>query len=200
MNRFQKRIMRKGVRRRREARRILRELGWGWRARSWRYRRALRDFQRGWALGRPLAVDGILGPNTKNALKRSYRRHLAGKGTASKDFSYSEFQCKDRARYGRRLRGCRAIHLDHRLVRVLQKARDRMGGPIHVVSGYRCPRYNARIGGARRSQHLYGRAGDVPEQRGLAFWRGCGARGVGLDGRTRLAQHVDVGPKRTWTY
>lgn len=33
--------------------------------------------------------------------------------------------------------------------------------PIVVRSGYRSPRYNAAIGGAKGSQHLYGKAADV---------------------------------------
>lgn len=34
-------------------------------------------------------------------------------------------------------------------------------GPCTVVSGYRHPAYNARIGGAKRSVHMAGRGGGI---------------------------------------
>jgi hypothetical protein len=45
-------------------------------------------------------------------------------------------------------------------VNVLQPARDQFG-PLIVSSGYRCPRLNAVIGGARLSQHMSGEAADI---------------------------------------
>ncbi len=51
---------------------------------------------------------------------------------------------------------------------VLQPARDALGLPIRVLSGYRCPRLNRAVGGARVSDHLFGFAADietVPDQR-----------------------------------
>jgi uncharacterized protein YcbK (DUF882 family) len=45
--------------------------------------------------------------------------------------------------------------------RVLEPLRERFGLCL-VVSGYRHPRYNARVGGARRSVHMGGRAGGIP--------------------------------------
>ncbi len=44
---------------------------------------------------------------------------------------------------------------------VLDPARERLGMPIVVNSGYRCPRHNAEVGGVARSQHLVGEAADV---------------------------------------
>ena len=70
---------------------------------------------------------------------------------------------------------------------------------LRIVSGYRCPEHNARIGGASRSQHLYATAADieprVPLDRVKAMkgfsgigwsWYGRGIR------RRRLVRHVDV--------
>ncbi len=34
-------------------------------------------------------------------------------------------------------------------------------GPIHINSGYRCPAYNEKIGGAPLSQHKKGTAADI---------------------------------------
>ena len=43
----------------------------------------------------------------------------------------------------------------------LQVLRDHIGKPIRVISGYRSPKYNRRIGGARRSQHMLAKAADI---------------------------------------
>lgn len=43
---------------------------------------------------------------------------------------------------------------------VLQPIRDAWGQPIIVSSGYRCPKLNEKVGGAKNSQHAYGTAVD----------------------------------------
>ena len=43
----------------------------------------------------------------------------------------------------------------------LDLLRDRWGGPLRVVSGFRSDVYNARIGGARLSRHVAGDAVDL---------------------------------------
>ncbi len=44
---------------------------------------------------------------------------------------------------------------------ILQPLRDTLGGPIKISSGYRCPRLNKAIGGAKNSQHMAGEAADI---------------------------------------
>lgn len=44
---------------------------------------------------------------------------------------------------------------------ILQPARELLGLPIHISSGYRSPKHNASVGGAKNSQHLYGTAADI---------------------------------------
>jgi len=44
---------------------------------------------------------------------------------------------------------------------VLEPVREIIEQPIHVSSGYRCPRLNELIGGARGSQHCKGQAADI---------------------------------------
>tara|TARA_R100000458_G_scaffold57116_1_gene62811 strand:+ start:270 stop:749 length:480 start_codon:yes stop_codon:yes gene_type:complete len=44
---------------------------------------------------------------------------------------------------------------------VFQPLRDAFGCPIYVSSGYRGPELNRAIGGAKRSQHMEGRALDL---------------------------------------
>lgn len=44
---------------------------------------------------------------------------------------------------------------------VLEPVRERLGRPITVNSGYRCPIHNAAVGGVANSQHLRGEAADL---------------------------------------
>ena len=44
---------------------------------------------------------------------------------------------------------------------VLDPAREQLGMPIVVNSGYRCPKHNAEVGGVPRSQHMDCEAADV---------------------------------------
>ena len=47
------------------------------------------------------------------------------------------------------------------LAKNLQVLRDEVKKPITVTSGYRNAAYNAKIGGAKASQHLTGKAADI---------------------------------------
>jgi len=47
------------------------------------------------------------------------------------------------------------------LINVLETIRLHIDRPIHVVSGKRCARHNARVGGVRNSQHKLGNAADI---------------------------------------
>ena len=44
---------------------------------------------------------------------------------------------------------------------VLDPAREQLGMPIKVNSGYRCPLKNKAVGGVENSQHLRGEAADI---------------------------------------
>lgn len=44
---------------------------------------------------------------------------------------------------------------------VLDPAREALGKPIYVSSGYRCPLKNAAVGGVQNSQHIKGEAADI---------------------------------------
>ena len=74
----------------------------------------------------------------------------------SENFSLWEFKCKDGTNVP-------AEYLDNvqKLVDNLQVLRDAVGKPIRVISGYRSKKYNTRIGGARRSQHMTAKAADI---------------------------------------
>lgn len=90
---------------------------------------------------------------------------------------------------------------DQKLVDLLEAIRELSGEPLHLVSAYRTTETNRLVGGAKRSQHLYGRAADIPPGR-LTLDRALdlGATGVGVSGD--WAVHVDVrpGPPQHWTY
>jgi len=74
----------------------------------------------------------------------------------SENFKKSEFKCKDGT-------GVPDDLMDNlvELVENLQIIREYIGKPIRIISGYRSPKYNRRIGGARRSQHMVAKAADL---------------------------------------
>lgn len=54
---------------------------------------------------------------------------------------------------------CGEVKISMKLVRILDKARGKAGFPFAVSSGYRCPEYNALIGGG--PEHELGLAADI---------------------------------------
>jgi len=81
------------------------------------------------------------------------------------------------------------------LLACLERLRAEVGKPLTIVSGSRCVAYNRQVGGIKTSQHISGRAADIPgsyctpDQVRRAGFHGCGLRG----GRV---VHVDVTPGR----
>lgn len=112
-------------------------------------------------------------------------------GDLSPHFSRSEF---------RDHRTGELIGPDPQLVAVLERLRSLDGRPLRVVSGYRSVGTNTAVGGARNSQHLYGRAADLePGRFTTAQALAAGARGVGYD-RNGWVVHVDVRPGPVVTF
>lgn len=108
----------------------------------------------------------------------------------SEHFSEREFMCKCYRHTG----------LDHvidkRLVDVLEQIRERVGEPVFILSGYRCPEHNAEVGGVSNSQHLFGTAADiycdgVSVERLAEIAEECGADGIGRYYEQGFV-HVDV--------
>lgn len=106
-------------------------------------------------------------------------------GDLSAHFSRWEFDCHD------------GTHADPSpaLIDALERLRSICNNrPLQIISGYRSPRYNKFVGGARRSQHMYNRAADIP--RGYARRedaRAAGFTGIGFDAKGWVV-HVDVRP------
>jgi uncharacterized protein YcbK (DUF882 family) len=48
-----------------------------------------------------------------------------------------------------------------RLATELEKLRETLGKPIAIMSGYRSPAYNKRVGGADKSEHMQAAAADI---------------------------------------
>lgn len=67
-------------------------------------------------------------------------------------FKRKEFECHC---------GCGKDTVDAELLEVLNRLRNHFGRPTIITSGYRCSSHNARVGGAKGSQHLTGRAADL---------------------------------------
>lgn len=75
----------------------------------------------------------------------------------SRFFHAAEFACHDGTPYP-------AEWLETRLAALcsqLDLIRDAWKGPLRVVSGYRSPAWNAKVGGVGASQHMEGRAADI---------------------------------------
>ena len=77
-------------------------------------------------------------------------------GDITKNFSAIEFKCKDGSHVPDDLMDNVRLLCEN-----LQVLREELGRPIRVISGYRSPKYNRRIGGARRSQHMLAKAADI---------------------------------------
>lgn len=109
-------------------------------------------------------------------------------GDLSKNFDSSEFRCSH----------CKRLDLlDPKLIRVLQRIRDAIGKPLPIVSGYRCWIHNKAVGGYAYSQHMFGRAADIP--RGLVRAQqvaAAGGHGAGI--RAGWVIHVDLTPGRSF--
>lgn len=54
-----------------------------------------------------------------------------------------------------------SVALSNLVTHVLDPLREMYGKPITVNSGYRCPKLNAAVGGAKNSQHMKGEAADI---------------------------------------
>jgi hypothetical protein len=123
-------------------------------------------------------------------------------GYASPHFHISEFDCHD----GRKVPAFAVPALRDLCARFLEPMRTAFG-PALVMSGYRPADYNARIGGAKFSQHIYeltpqSVAADLIFRTGTpgAWAQLADQLGAGGVGRYPSFVHVDNRPERArWT-
>lgn len=74
-----------------------------------------------------------------------------------KYFKMKEFECRD----GCVMPASARENIVALVENALDPARERLGMPIRVNSGYRCVKHNRKVGGVAASQHLLGEAADV---------------------------------------
>jgi uncharacterized protein YcbK (DUF882 family) len=119
----------------------------------------------------------------------------------SPHLSWAELACADGTEYPHAWRASRAVAL----ARAFEALRAAVGQPLVVLSGYRTPGHNKRIGGAKASQHVEGRALDLRPPAGWTpddladMARDCpGITGLGV---YPTFVHIDVRPAtrlHTW--
>jgi len=113
------------------------------------------------------------------------------------NFVDTEFRCKHCGKLPEK--GMKTL-----LIVLLQLLRNKVGKPLVITSGYRCPTHNKAVGGASNSQHLYGTAADVKVPQGMTVDQlAKAAEEVGFDGIGKYYKqgfvHVDVrGWKARW--
>ena len=128
--------------------------------------RATIDFQR--AYMEQTEVDGIFGTATEKRIRdvvASWEKPVVKENLTSpagwwKDIRYftrAEFQCK----CGGQFCDGYPAEMQEAVVKIADAARAHFGRPAHVISGLRCPQWNAHEGGKETSQHQYGEAIDL---------------------------------------
>lgn len=78
----------------------------------------------------------------------------------TKNFALEEFHCHDGTPYPAEWETDRLIPLCEQL----ELIRKHFNAAVTVLSGYRTEEYNRKIGGAKASQHVQGRAADITIQ------------------------------------
>lgn len=92
--------------------------------------------------------------------------------------------------------------MDRGFLDLLAELREQYGKPMILNSAVRCPHWNKTIKGAKRSQHLLGKAVDIRASGEDALIIAKLATDLGFGG-VEIGNgfiHVDTGPKRDWKY
>jgi zinc D-Ala-D-Ala carboxypeptidase len=175
---------------------ILRLLGWRVRS-TGEQKQCIRNFQRIYALTAALRVDGIAGPRTTAALRLCKKRHNAHLPDISAHFSCREVAC----RCGGRFSNCQRIWAPRSAILKHEKHRKALGHGLSIVSGNRCPGWNAHVRGAKYSRHVVGDAADFRPEHSVSWYRSRGIyNGLGYDRSTGHVRHGDQGGTRSWAY
>lgn len=119
----------------------------------------------------------------------------------SPHFRWDEARCNDGTRVPARYKA-NVIEL----MRRLELVRDYWDMPVTLLSCYRTEDYNRRIGGAKASQHLLGKAGDIviagtPPAAVYTVVDWMMKNGTIPDGglgKYKTFTHIDIGPPRRW--
>jgi len=112
----------------------------------------------------------------------------------SNNFTTKEFECQ----CGK----CDTQYVDSELLNRLEKIRLALGAPIKIMSGYRCKEHNAKVGGATKSMHVFGRAADIQAVDMLRLMMLVRTMFTAIgDGRNKGFIHVDTRQVNAkWSY
>ena len=93
--------------------------------------------------------------------------------------------------------------MNGRALSAFETLQDSWDGPLNVNSGHRTREHNDKVGGAKHSQHIHGKAFDIDtsmyskEQR-IELLKAARAAGFSGNGVYDTSFHFDVGPDRAW--
>lgn len=121
-----------------------------------------------------------------------YSLKLDGEKQISKNFKVKEFRCKD---------GSDRILIDVDFVTdKLQIIRNHFDAPVTINSAYRTESYNKKVGGAKASYHMKGRAFDIVVKGHTPLEVAQYAQQLGINGIIQYNRfvHVDSRTKRYW--
>ncbi|MFZ9064655.1 MAG: D-Ala-D-Ala carboxypeptidase family metallohydrolase [bacterium] len=102
---------------------------------------------------------------------------------------------------------CGEEHMNLHFVKLLDETRRKLGFPLKISSGYRCPDYNEKVSSGRDGPHTTGKAADIHIYYGDArllldevmdVFEGIGINQKGpVEGRFI---HLDLCGLRVWSY
>ena len=104
--------------------------------------------------------DGRYGNNTEILLRNAERIRIY-----CKNFTLEELACECGGKYCTKFPSLISI----RLLKNLQKTRNKLGVPMTITSGIRCQRWNTICGGATFSRHMRGQAIDFVSDKTKTF-------------------------------
>jgi len=108
----------------------------------------------------------------------------------AKHFNLSEFACPC----------CNLVMLHPKLLAKLMELRNTLERPVYITSGYRCPKYNQKVGGVANSYHLIGLAADIKVKDTnlielLGYAEEIDFAGIGLYEKKNFL-HLDIRPTK----
>jgi len=117
-------------------------------------------------------------------------RDVPGSAWRWEHFKPAEIACK----------GSGALLLIPDAMDALERARVADGKPFRILSAYRSPLHNARVGGAPKSAHKDGTAFDIAlgGRAHDTLIATCRIAGFGSFGRYKTFLHVDLRRGRSW--
>ena len=125
-----------------------------------------------------------------------YSAKTDGRKIVGEGLTVAQFACKDKS--------FDEVLIDDALIDVIERLADHFKKAVVITSGYRPRVYNVRVGGAKNSQHIYGKAADIAIAgvEPLLICREAERMGLGGIGlyATSASAHIDTrsGKVRWW--